>query len=112
MKVVISSTGKGLDSQVNMRFGRCPYFIIAEIENKDIMKVEAIENSMANQMQGAGISAGKIIAEKNVNAIITGNIGPRALDVLKQFNIKVYNGSGQVKEALQKFIDGKLEKIQ
>ena len=114
MKVAVSSTGKDLDSNVSNIFGRCQYFIIAEIENKRITKTEAIENTSAKQIGGAGISAAQTVAEKDVKSVITGNIGPRAFSVLGQFNIEVYNGSGckSVKEALQKFIDGKLEKIQ
>jgi len=45
MKIAISSTGKGLDSEVDARFGRCPYFVIAEIENKKIKSVKSIENT-------------------------------------------------------------------
>jgi len=114
MKVAVSSTGKDINSNVSNVFGRCPYFVIAEIENKKIGKTEVIENTSAKQMGGAGISAAQTIAEKDVKAIITGNIGPRASDVLSQFNIEVYNGSRckSIKEALQKFIDNKLEKIQ
>jgi len=112
MKVAISSTGKGLDSNVSNVFGRCPYFVIAEIEKKKIVKVEAIENTSSDQMGGAGISTAQAVVEKDVKIVITGNIGPRASDVLRQFNIEVYNGSGLVKEVLQKFIDNKLEKIQ
>ena len=112
MKVAVSSTGKDLDCNASGVFGRCPYFIIAEIENKKITKTEAIENISAKQMGGAGISAAQTVAEKGVKAVITGNIGPRASDVLRRFNIEVYNGSGLVKEVLQKFIDNKLEKIQ
>ncbi|PIY78730.1 MAG: dinitrogenase iron-molybdenum cofactor biosynthesis protein, partial [Parcubacteria group bacterium CG_4_10_14_0_8_um_filter_35_7] len=39
------------------------------------------------------------------------NVGPRALDVLKQFNIEVYYGDGTIKEVLQEFINGKLKKM-
>ena len=112
MKVAVSSMGKNLESQVSTVFGRCPYFVIAEIEKEKIVKVEAIENISAKQVGGAGISTAQAIAEKDAKAVITGNIGPRASDVLRQFNIEVYNGSGLVKEVLQKFIDNKLEKIQ
>lgn len=112
MKVAISSTGKDLNSNVSDVFGRCPYFVIAEIENNKIVKVEATENKSVNQRGGAGISAAQVVAEKNVKAVIAGNIGPRALDVLKQFNVEIYNGSGKVKEVLDKLIKNKLEKIQ
>ena len=111
MKIAISSKEKDLNSEVDNAFGRCPYFLVVEIENEKIQGFEAVENISAEQVGGAGISAAQTIVEKDVDAVISGNIGPRALDVLKQFNIKIYNGSGKVSEVLQKFIDKKLEII-
>ena len=112
MKIAISSTGKKLTDNVSEVFARCPYFIIAEIKNQKIDKTEIIENENIDQMRGAGISAAQLIAEKNVDVVITKNIGPRALDVLRQFNITVYQGEGTIKEALEKFIKSKLEKFE
>ncbi len=112
MKVVVTSMGKDTDSEVSSVFARCPYFIFAEIENKKIKKTEAIKNESARQIGGAGISAAQRVAEKKVNSVITGNIGPRASMVLSRFNIKVYRSSGTVKEALLNFIENKLENIQ
>ena len=121
MKIAISSTGKNLTDNVSEIFARCPYFIIAEIsanggsasggKNKKIDKTELIENESTNQMSGAGIFAAQLMAEKNVKAVITGNIGPRAFDVLRQFDIEIYQGKGKVKEVIEKFIEGKLEKF-
>jgi predicted Fe-Mo cluster-binding NifX family protein len=111
MKIAVSSTGKNLTDNVSEVFARCPYFVIAEIENGEIKRTEIIENKSTGQMGGAGISAAQFMAEKNVNAVITGNMGPRASDVLKQFNIEIYFGKGEIKNVLQKFIDGKLEKM-
>ena len=111
MKIAISSTGKNLNSNVSDVFGRSPYFIIAEIENKKIGKVEAIQNISVKQMGGVGISVAQMVAEKDATIVITGNVGPRAVDVLKQFNIEIYAGNGLIKEVLQEFIDGKLEKV-
>jgi len=112
MKVAISSNGKKLTDEVSEVFARCPYFCIAEIKNQKIDKTEIIKNESTNQMGGAGISVAQLMAEKNVNAVITGNVGPRAFDVLKQFNIEIYRGEGKVKEAVEKFIEGKLEKFE
>ena len=111
MKIAVSSTGKNIDSNVADVFGRCSYFIIAEVENQKIEKTETIENKSTDQISGVGISVAQLMAEKNINAVITGNVGPRALDVLKQFNIEVYYGDGIIKEVLQEFIDGKLKKV-
>ncbi|MBU0670887.1 diguanylate cyclase, partial [Patescibacteria group bacterium] len=73
---------------------------------------EIVENMSANQLGQAGISAAQLMAEKDVKAVIAKNIGPRASNALKQFNIAIYYGDGVVKNVLQEFIDGKLEKFQ
>ena len=111
MKIAVSSTGKHFNGKVSEVFARCPYFVIAEIENEKIKRVETMENKIASQLGQAGISAAQLMAEKNINAVITKNVGPRALDVLNQFNIGIYHGDGTIKEVLQEFIDGKLEKM-
>jgi len=112
MKIAVSSMDKTIDGSVSDIFGRCLYFIIAEIKNQKIEKTEVVENKSTDQMSGAGISAAQLMAGKNVNAVITGNVGPRALDVLKQFNIESYYGNGLIKEVLQEFINGKLKKLE
>jgi len=53
-----------------------------------------------------------MIAEKNADAVITKNIGPRAADVLKQFSIEIYSGEGTIEKVLRDFINNKLEKIE
>ncbi len=111
MKIAVSSIDKNIESNVSDVFGRCPYFIIAEINDKKIEKSEIIKNKNIDQMGGAGISTAQLMAEKDVNIVITGNVGPRALDVLNQFNIEIYSGEGVIKRVLQEFIDGKLKKI-
>ena len=105
MKIAISSNGENIDDNIAETFGRCPYFIIVEIENNKIVKTEIIKNASANQTSGAGMSAAKLVAEKGVDAVIAKNIGPRALDILKQFNIDIITEFGTAKESLQRFID-------
>ena len=111
MKVAISSTGKELESEVDVRFGRCPYFLIVEIENKEVKNFKVIENKAAMQFGGAGMTAAQLVANEKVDAVITRAIGPRAFSVLTQLGIEIYQGSGKIKSVIEKFIDGKLEKI-
>jgi len=111
MKIAVSSSGNNIESEVDIRFGRCPYFIIVEVEDKAIKSFEALENRATAQVGGAGISAAEIVANKNVNAVISGNVGPKAFSVFQQFNIEVYKGVGTVKKAVEDFLEGKLEKI-
>ena len=96
---------------VDELFGRCPYFLIVQMKDKKIMDVDSIQNSSSKKAGGAGISAAQCIAEENVDAVITGSVGPRAEDVLRQFDIESYHGAGCIKDVLQEFIKGNLKKI-
>jgi predicted Fe-Mo cluster-binding NifX family protein len=63
MRIAISASGSTLDAEVDPRFGRCQYFIIA---NPETMEFEAVDNSSAMAAGGAGISAAQMIADKGV----------------------------------------------
>ncbi len=110
MKVAVSSSGKDLESHVDFRFGRCPYFIIADIEDNKIISFKAIEN-IGMSGGGAGITAAQLVGNEGVKAVITFHMGPRAFDVLSRLGIEVYIGNGLVKDALSKFINKELEKM-
>ncbi len=112
MRIAVSSTGKDLTSEVTYVFGRCPYFVIVDVEENKIKDFKSIENTSSKQTGGAGISAAQTVAEQKVNTVITGNLGPRASSVLKQFKIKTYKGSGSIKEVIDLFIENKLERIE
>ena len=107
MKIVISANGPTLDAEVDPRFGRCAYFIIADPET---MEFEAIDNASAMASGGAGISAAQMVAGKGVAAIITGNCGPNAHQVLSAAGIDMITGaSGKVKDAIESYRAGKLK---
>ncbi|MEA3378227.1 MAG: NifB/NifX family molybdenum-iron cluster-binding protein [Nanoarchaeota archaeon] len=103
MKIAISATEKKLDGEVSEIFGRCPYFIIAEIKDKGFAILETIKNLSADKAGGAGLTAAQTVAEKGAEAVIAGDVGPKALEVLKQFNIKIYKMRGSIKEILENF---------
>ncbi len=109
MKICISSSGNSLESIMDPRFGRAAYFVMADT---DTMKCEVIENDAAASGGGAGITSGQMMVDKGVTAVITGNMGPNAMEVLKAANIAIYRGeSTTVKENIEKFKKGLLEKI-
>jgi len=106
-KIGISATGPSLDAEIDPRFGRCQYFIIADPET---MQFEAMENSNATAAGGAGISAGQAIAGKGVQAVLTGNCGPNAHQVLSSSGIQIITGvSGKIKDAIEGYKSGKFQ---
>ncbi len=107
MKIAVTSTGPDMDSLVDDRFGRCGYFIIVDT---DTMTNEAVENSSADAMGGAGIQSSQLVIDRGVTAVVTGNCGPNAFAILNAANIKVYTGaSGKVADAVKAFKDGSLQ---
>lgn len=109
MKIGISSMGKDMDSIVDVRFGRCNYFIIYDTE-KDLVKAVVNKGQMSGG--GAGIAAAQQIIDEDVNIVITGNMGPNAFNLLKNSNIRVYRcGSIKIESAIQLFKEGKLEEL-
>ena len=107
MKIAVSATGPGLDYEVDPRFGRCAYFVIVDPET---MEFEALDNSSAMAAGGAGISAGQTIAGKGVQAVLTGNCGPNAHQVLSAAGIQIITGvSGKVMDTVQSYKSGQLQ---
>lgn len=106
MKVAITSTQSNLEGKVDPRFGRCRYFLIVDTET---LQFEAIENPNASLGGGAGIQSGQLVAQKGVEAVLTGNCGPNAFQTLAAAGINVVTGaSGLIKEAIEKFKSGQL----
>ena len=108
MKIAITSTGKNLSDPMDQRFGRAAYFLMVDPDSMDFEVVENAQN--LNRPQGAGIQAGKTIVDNHVDALITGNCGPKAFDVLNQAGVKILTGaSGTISDAINSFRNGELE---
>lgn len=106
MKIAITANGKGLDSEIDPKFGRAQNFVIVDTET---MEYTAHENSAVKERGGAGPVAVKTLSDMNVEVVITGNVGPNAFQALDASGIKAYIGaSGTVKESIDKWKDGKL----
>jgi predicted Fe-Mo cluster-binding NifX family protein len=106
MKVAVSASGPTLDSEVNPRLGRCPWLLIVDTES---MTFDVLENPAVAAPGGAGIQVAEAVAQKQVDAVITGNCGPNAYEALSAAGIQVFAGaSGSVREAVESFVNGEL----
>jgi len=113
MKLALTATGEGLESDLSPVFGRCPYFVVVELADGDVTSTQTVQNQAINQGGGAGISAAQTIGNQGVDAIITGNVGPRAFGVLNQLGIAVYAGrQSSLSENIEAFEQDKLDKIE
>lgn len=106
MKVAISSTGKNLESTIDERFGRCRYFIIVETDD---MSFDVVDNTNTDLTASAGIQAATFVASTGSEAVITGNCGPKAMQVFDATNINIILGQyGVIKDVVEKFKSGEL----
>lgn len=109
MVVCVTSTGDSKNSELDSRFGRCSHFVLFKNGAEDI---EIIENEAVRSGGGAGISSGQLMVEKNVQVVITGNVGPNAMSVLSAAGLEIFKGvQGSVNENYGLFKAGKLVKI-
>ena len=106
MRVCITSTGAGLDSEMDPRFGRCQYFLFVDPQS---LEMEASENPNIGASGGAGIQSAQFVANKGVEAIITGQVGPNDYTTLQAAGIKILVGaSGKARDVLEKYKKGQL----
>ena len=106
MRVVVSSDGAGLDSTCNETLGRCPFFLFVETET---MELEAVPNPAVEAPSGAGVRAAELVTGAGVRAVVTGRVGPKAMNVLREVGVPVYIASGgTVRQAVEDF---KAEKL-
>lgn len=111
MKIAITSQGPDLTSQVDLRFGRAKNFIVLDTDTGEFSAHDNTQNM--NAAQGAGIQAGRTVVELGVEAVVTGNVGPKAFATLQAGNIEVHQiaAGGTVKEVFEKFKAGELPAI-
>jgi len=106
MKICVSAVADSLNAKVDLRFGRCLYFVIVDPET---MQFEAVKNTALDVMGGAGTKAAQTIVNRGVDVLVTGNVGPNAFQALSAAGIKIVTGvSGTVKEAVEKYKRGEL----
>lgn len=111
MKIAVCSKGNDLKSLCDERFGRCETFVIFDTETKENF---AIDNEAKNEGAGAGGKAVKILADNKVDVVLAPELGPKANEAIKAFEIEAYRTIANltVEEQIKNFQEGKLEKFE
>jgi len=96
MKVAIASLGKDINSEISPQAGRTPYYLI--FDNSEL--VEVWKNVFSIGGGGAGLAVAKIMSDKKIEKIISGNFGEKMKDALNVKNIDFEEKTGIVKDSL------------
>jgi predicted Fe-Mo cluster-binding NifX family protein len=108
MRIAVSANdNNGLESQVSPHFGRCPYFVLADVDGQEIGSVRTMSNPHYNHHQPGQVPA--FIQSQGVDVMLTGGMGGRALGFFRSSGIQPVTGAaGTVKDALQQYLNGEL----
>ncbi|HOW59246.1 MAG TPA: NifB/NifX family molybdenum-iron cluster-binding protein [Candidatus Omnitrophota bacterium] len=109
MRICIpTTTREGKSARVHEHFGSAPFFTIWDKE-KDVMEI--IDN--ANQHHSHGMCHPMTsLAEKRIDAVVTGGMGARAVQKLNEGGIRAYRAvPGTVDNTLKQFSYGGLQEL-
>ena len=108
MKVAITLAGSSLESAVDERFGRAAYLAVVDTATK---RENVMENRHA-EGRSAGVKSAKEIVDMGAEVLISGDVGPNALQVLHASGIRVYRTtSNTAGDAIDALLADRLEEI-
>ena len=110
MKIAIATDDDmGLDAVVSHHFGRCPYYIVVDADDKEIKDVKAVKNPFYESHGQTG-EVPNFIHSLGVDVIIAGGMGPKAIGFFQQLGIQAFTGaSGIVGEVIKNYMSGKID---
>jgi predicted Fe-Mo cluster-binding NifX family protein len=84
--VAISAETNHIDAPMDLRFGRCNYFLIFDPQSGS---TDFIENPGKQASGGAGPMAAELLVNKGVGKVISGDFGPKAANALEAMNVEM-----------------------
>ncbi len=105
---VSADDSNGLESVVSPHFGRCPFFVLVEVEGDQVRGVRMVENPFYALHQPGQVPA--FIRSLGVDVMLTGGMGGRAVQFFRQYEIEPVTGAvGTVRQALEEYLRGRLQ---
>ncbi|MGQ9600051.1 MAG: NifB/NifX family molybdenum-iron cluster-binding protein [Anaerolineae bacterium] len=109
MRIAVSADNKnGLDSVVSPHFGRCPHFILVDLDGDQVCEVDEVDNPFYGSHQPGQVP--RFISSLGANVMLTGGMGSRAIMFFQQYGIEAVTGAyGTVRQSLERYLEGQLQ---
>ena len=109
MRIAVSADeNNGLHSVVSPHFGRCPYYVLVDLDGQEVKQVNVVANP--NYGRHAPGTVPKLIQAQDADVMLAGGMGRRAVALFEQFGIQAATGaSGTVRHALEQYLSGGLQ---
>jgi predicted Fe-Mo cluster-binding NifX family protein len=110
MRLAISVNQPEPAALLERRFGRCRYFLIVD---PDSHNWEVEPNPGADASGGAGPRAVQFLADRGVDAVLSGDFGPKAFAALQASGIRVYSVAQEdsAENLLEKYLSGQFKRV-
>jgi predicted Fe-Mo cluster-binding NifX family protein len=102
----------GLNSPVDQRFGRAPFFAVTD---KDGTVIEQLANPSVDAGHGAGTGTAALMGNMEITDVVSGSFGPKAFSALDTMGITMWLLDESIKtaeDALKKLNAGELKKME
>jgi len=110
MKIALATDDNmGLDAVLSHHFGRCPYYIVVDFDDKEIKDVKAVKNPFYESHGQTG-EVPNFINSLGADVIIAGGMGPKAIGFFQQIGIQAFTGaSGIVGDVIKSYMNGQVD---
>lgn len=107
---IAAEDDQGLAGEVSHHFGRCPCYVLAEVEGGKLIKSRVQVNPHYSSHQPGQMPA--YIRDLGADVILAGGMGPMAINLFQQFGIEVATGAvGNVGRVLDAYLAGQVSGI-
>lgn len=109
MRIAVSADSKqGLDSVVSPHFGRCPHFVLVDLDGDNVGEVREVDNPYYGNHQPGQVPG--FIDSLGANVMLTGGMGGRAIMFFEQYGIEGVTGAyGTVRQSVERYLGGQLK---
>lgn len=110
MKIILTATSSGLESNIDPRFGRDACLLVVDI---DTQLSEAYPNPGLNASGGVGIKAAQFVSDHKAAVVLSGDFGRHTYNALQTAGISMYRygDCSTIAQAIERFQNGQLEHV-
>jgi predicted Fe-Mo cluster-binding NifX family protein len=109
MRIAVSADNKkGLDSIVSPHFGRCPHYILVDVEGHSVTGVQEVDSPFYGHHQPGQVPG--FIHSLGANVMLAGGMGGRAIMFFQEYGIEGVTGAyGTVRQSVERYLGGELK---
>lgn len=108
MRIAVSADSKqGLDSVVSPHFGRCPHYILVDVEGSDVTGIQEVDSPFYGNHEPGQVPG--FIHSLGADVMLAGGMGGRAIMFFQELGIEGVTGAyGTVRQSVERYLGGQL----